>query len=169
MNKSNVVVVVLAVGLAFAGCDKAKSDQKKGKPVAAERGQRPGAGGAAAKQPNQKPALSLKMVMRELANTMARVMGGLWMESWPVVASQAQAIADHSLIDAKDLARIKKILGKDMAAFVAQDKLVHDTALRLSKIAPEGKVDAIMTQLVALQRGCVGCHTKFRKRIRPKP
>jgi len=158
---------VVAVAVSVAACEKSKGNEGTRKAAAGAKVDHSGSGGA--HPTHGRPQLSLRMAMRELADTMAGVMGGLWMENWPVLADQARAIAEHSPVAPKDLARVKTILGGDMAAFVAQDKLVHDTAMQLSKIAQGGNVDAIMMQIVALQRGCVGCHTKFRKRIRPTP
>lgn len=159
ISRSALVIAVLA---ALSGCEKKSRDNARDKPPAGK------ASGPAGKQPAQTTAgPTLKIVMQGLGANMARLMGGLWFERWWVVEQEAKKIADHPRASKQELARIKKILGKDMPKFVAQDKVVHDAALRLHKIAGKGDTTAILRELGTIQKGCVDCHATFRKRLRP--
>lgn len=111
----------------------------------------------------------LKTIMVELGNDMNAVNAALWVEDWVALAAAGRAIADHPHVSAAEKARVSKALGPDFAAFVAADRRVHDSAVRLSAAATTEDVTAVLGELSELQAACVACHAAFRDRLAPPP
>jgi cytochrome c556 len=118
-------------------------------------------------QPTQTPADPGKLVtiMAGIADEMTLVQLGLWTENFDLISESAMKIADHSKVSAAEKARVVKALGEDMPAFGAMDKVVHDSAMRLSEAASANDLPATLKELTVLQSGCVSCHSTFRARL----
>ena len=110
-------------------------------------------------------ALPLRPIMLHMAAEMGGLMQALWLENYPGMAAHAGAIAGHAHISGEELARIEMELGPEMPAFEAADEAVHEASLRLRHAALEKDLDAFVEQLAEVQRGCVGCHSRFRDRL----
>lgn len=113
----------------------------------------------------QEPQPLLPIMLRMSAD-LAGMMQALWMESYEGMAKHAGAIAAHADISAEELERIELELGPEMAAFEAADEAVHEASLRLFDAAKAENMDAFLEHLATVQRGCVGCHARFRERLR---
>mgnify|MGYP000288625011 CR=1 FL=1 len=111
---------------------------------------------------------SLKTIMVDLGQQMARVQTALWVEDLEAVSEAATQIADHPHVSPEERARVQAALGTDFAAFASGDRALHDGAVRLSEAASAKDLDATLRELGAVQVGCVSCHTQFRERLRVK-
>lgn len=108
----------------------------------------------------------LHPLMVELAQDMDRIATGLWHDNLDLVQEGAHGITHHPKIPPEQMAAIKRALGKEFQTFVQYDKRVHGAALNLVSAAKARNWSKILTTHERLQRGCVGCHQAFRKRVR---
>lgn len=108
-------------------------------------------------------------IMQRLGTSMVALTHGLMTDDHAAVQRSAAAIADHVPIAAADLARIRRVLGAEMGEFERLDAAVHDAAVRLHQAAEGGDPARVVTVLAEVQRGCVGCHARFRERLRTNP
>lgn len=111
-------------------------------------------------------SLPLLPIMMQMQAHMAGLMQALWIESYEDMATHARAIAAHAHISPEELARIETELGPEMAAFEAADEAVHEASLRMQDAAEAEDMEAFLGHLATVQRGCVGCHSRFRARLR---
>lgn len=102
-----------------------------------------------------------------LAQDMDRIATGLWYENYDLIEEGARQIAQHPRIQPNELARIKTALGEQFQTFVQYDKTVHRTATTLVSAAEARNWSRVLETHEHLQRGCTGCHTAFRDRLRP--
>ena len=109
---------------------------------------------------------SLFTIMAGLQEDMAGLERGLWREDFDSIAARASAIADHPAVPAAEAQAIATVLGADMAAFEQKDTEVHDQAVRIRELAEARELDEILAAKAELDRGCIGCHTEFRERLR---
>lgn len=109
----------------------------------------------------------LRPLMITLAQDMDRIATGLWHEDYDLIREGARGIAQHPKIPPDQIATIKTTLGEEFQTFVQYDKRVHATAANLVTAAEARNWSKILTTHERLQRGCVGCHTAFRDRVRP--
>ena len=114
-------------------------------------------------------SLPLLPIMLRMQADMAGLMHALWVESYADMSTHARAIAAHAQISAEELDRIQSELGSEMAAFEAADEAVHEASLRMQDSAEAEDLEAFLEHLATVQRGCVGCHTSFRERLRTSP
>lgn len=110
-------------------------------------------------------ALPLRPIMLHMAAEMGGLMQALWLENYRGMAAHASAIAGHAHISGEEVVRIETELGPEMPAFEAADEAVHEASVRLQHAALERDLDAFVEQLAEVQRGCVGCHSRFRERL----
>jgi cytochrome c556 len=110
--------------------------------------------------------MALLPIMRQMADDMAALQNALWLDGLDEVAARAEAVAEHAHLSADEVARVRAELGPLMAEFERADETVHDAAVRMHQAAREGNTDDLLDQLAAVQRGCVGCHVRFRERLR---
>ena len=110
-------------------------------------------------------------IMQKLGSDMAALTHGIMTEDTALVARSAEAIAHHAPIAPSDIDRIHAELGDAMAEFERLDEEVHEASVRLHEAVEGGAVDmeAVLSRLNEVQRGCVACHTLFRDRLRTNP
>lgn len=105
-------------------------------------------------------------IMAGLQEDVAGLERGLWREDFDSIGARATAIAEHPRVPAEEAQAIATVLGPDMAAFGQHDTRVHDQAVRIRELAGARELDGILAAKAELERGCVGCHTQFRERLR---
>lgn len=105
-------------------------------------------------------------IMAGLQEDMAGLERSLWREDFDSIAVRATAIADHPTVPAAEAQAIAGVLGSEMADFKQQDTEVHDLAVEIRDLARSRRLEEILAARADLVRGCVGCHTQFRERIR---
>jgi len=114
----------------------------------------------------EKKDTSLKTIMQLLMLDMQTIDVGIWYENYQTIRSGAENIVNHPKIPVEERERIKAILGQNnMKAFAAYDQLVHDHADSLVKEAEAEEMELILKRYNIIQKGCVDCHTSFRKPI----
>ncbi len=118
---------------------------------------------AAAEQPARP---DLKAIMGELGAVHVKLSDALMRGDAEAVARAAEAIAHHPLPKPL-IGEIKAALGDDFARFRAYDRATHVAAEGARALAAEGILDGAADQAGAMARGCVGCHTEFRERLKP--
>jgi hypothetical protein len=111
-------------------------------------------------------ALPLLPIMMRMAADMAGFMQALWLEDYEAMTRHATGVSAHPNISAAELERIESILGTATAAFEDADEEVHEASVRMREAAEARDMNAILEHLAAVQSGCVGCHTRFRERLR---
>lgn len=175
LRPSTCVIVTLWLG-ALAGCDNAAEQTPSDGPDAAPAATPEPASAERAEREHpvqhaneDQEALPLLPIMLRMSADMAGVMQALWVESYADMATHAGAIAAHAPISADELERIEAELGPEMPAFEAADEAVHEAAVRLHEAAKAEDTDSFLEHLVTVQRGCVGCHNRFRERLRTRP
>lgn len=104
--------------------------------------------------------------MMRLAAEMAGFTHALWREDFEAMTQHATGISAHPNISAEELERIESILGTETEAFEVADEEVHQASVRLHEAAAARDMDAVLEHLTAVQGGCVGCHNRFRERLR---
>ncbi|HET9066207.1 MAG TPA: hypothetical protein VFN22_10355 [Gemmatimonadales bacterium] len=110
--------------------------------------------------------LPLLPIMQQLGTDMMVLTQALMTEDHATVAIRAGAIAEHAPISAVEVARIQSVLGDEMHAFEELDHAVHNSSLLLHQAADAHDINAVLTHLSEVQRGCVACHQQFRERLR---
>jgi hypothetical protein len=152
---------------ASAGCDSAEhqaaADAPQGTAVAAEQHQ---ADHDAEHAHQDQEALPLLPIMMRMSADMAGLMQALWLGDYEEMTRHASGISAHPNISTDELARIESILGPEMGAFEAADAMVHEASVRMRDAAKSADMDAFLEQLATVQQGCVGCHSRFRERLR---
>lgn len=108
---------------------------------------------------------ALKTIMAALGDEMTLVQSGLWTDNFELIATSAMKVADHPHVKDEEKQRLIKTLGDDFGAFVALDKVVHGSAVKLSEVATAKDLEGTLKELSVLQTGCVTCHTQFRARL----
>jgi len=109
---------------------------------------------------------SLKTIMQLLMSDMQIIEVGIWYENYETIRSGAENIVNHPKITAEERKRIAGILGQSkMKAFAAYDQLVHDHADSLANEAEAEEMELILKRYNIIQKGCVNCHSSFRKPI----
>lgn len=111
-------------------------------------------------------AQTLRTIMQRLAVEMAGMQHALWLEDFDQVETRAAAIAEHPHMSQPEVARIRRELGPEMAAFEEADDAVHQASVRMHEAARTRETGAILDALAEVQRGCVACHERFRERLR---
>lgn len=157
---------------ALAGCEKAAEPDPPGVDPGHDAPSKSAAGGH--EEPEHPrdhtdvsaESLPLLPIMLRMQADMAGLMQALWVESYADLATHARAIAAHAHISAAELDRIQSELGSEMPAFEAADEAVHEASLRMLDSAEAENLEAFLEHLATVQRGCVGCHTRFRERLR---
>lgn len=109
--------------------------------------------------------LPLLPIMQQLGGHMLGVTQALFTDDHAMLTVQAGAIAEHAPISQAEVARIQSILGSDMHTFEELDAAVHDASMQLHQAAEARDINAVLTHLAAVQRGCVACHQQFRERL----
>ena len=71
------------------------------------------------------------------------------------------------LLAAAIVARNRTELGAKMPQFESADAAVRDASVQMHE-ARERDTDAVLDRLAEVQRGCVACHERFRKRLRTR-
>lgn len=112
--------------------------------------------------------MPLLPIMMRLAANMTGFTNALWTEDFEAMTKYATGISAHPNISADELERIESILGAEAEAFEVADEEVHQASVRLREAAEARDMDAVLEQLAAVQSGCVGCHNRFRERLRTK-
>jgi len=110
--------------------------------------------------------LPLLPIMQQLGTDMMVLTQALMTDDHATVATRAGAIAEHAPISQADVARIQSALGEEMHAFEELDIAVHNSSLLLHQAADAHDINAVLTHLSEVQRGCVACHQQFRERLR---
>lgn len=104
-------------------------------------------------------------IMMGMSADMTALTQALWLEDYTMLSERARHLAGHVAISDDELARIRSVLGPDMAAFEAADEAVHEAAVRMSRAADARDTDQLLSELATVQRGCVACHAQFRSRL----
>lgn len=163
--------------VALAGCDPAA--ERSSSDVAADA---PNESAAAAKQgqadrdtehaqspehaSSNEEAMPLLPIMMRLGVDMAGFMHALWAEDYEAMTRHAVGVSAHPNISTDELERIASILGTETEAFEVADEEVHQASVRMREAAEARDMDAVLEHLAAVQSGCVGCHNRFRERLR---
>ena len=117
-------------------------------------------------QPQQeKDTQPIKTIMQRLMMDMQTIEVGIWNENYETIRSGAENIVNHPKIPLEQRKEIKGILGKEMKAFVAFDKQVHNHADSLARDAKAKNMAEILKHYNIIQQGCVSCHANFRTQI----
>ena len=104
--------------------------------------------------------------MRGLEAEMAAMAHALWLEDPAAVAAAAARVADHAKVRSEQMGVIQSTLGQEFAAFVHHDQTVHEAAVAVGAAAGAGAAPGdLLAGVVAVQGGCVACHTAFRARV----
>ena len=152
---------------ASGGCDSAgygtATDTPQGTALAAEQHE---ADHGAAHAHQDQEAMPLLPIMMRMSADMAGLMQALWLENYEEMTRHANGISAHPNISTDELARIESMLGPEMEAFEAADAVVHEASVRMRDAAKAADMDTFLEQLATVQRGCVGCHSRFRQRLR---
>lgn len=115
-------------------------------------------------QPDEQRLLPM---MKTLMVQMNRINTGIYMQDYRLIDTTAHNIAHHPKIAADQLAKIKQALGEDMKKFKRYDfAMVHSHADSMSLAARQENMRRVLEHYEVVQRGCVGCHTEFRDRLR---
>jgi cytochrome c556 len=112
----------------------------------------------------EEPA-TLRGVMSGLQADMIRLNEGLWAGDFEMVAEAARSVADHPQVSPEERQRVQAALGEEFPDFVAADRHVHDSALRVHDAAVREDTEAVLSALSGLQHKCIACHTTFRERL----
>lgn len=107
----------------------------------------------------------IKTIMQRLMMDMQTIEVGIWNENYETIWSGADNIVNHPKIPLEQRKEIKRILGKEMNAFVAFDKQVHNHADSLAQDAKAKNMAEILKHYNIIQQGCVSCHANFRTQI----
>lgn len=108
----------------------------------------------------------LKTIMQRLMMDMQTIEVGIWNENYETIWSGADNIVNHPKIPVEKRKEIAGILGsKQMKAFVAMDRQVHNHADSLAQDAKNKKMGEILKHYGIIQQGCVSCHANFRTKI----
>lgn len=157
-----------SVFLLIAGCGDSARETDPG--AAADRATTPADHGhTAARQDGhdleQGEPVPFLSIMRQLSADLTGFTHALWIEDFRRMNQHSAAIAHHAPIDPADIRRFQEILGEEWAAFEEADHAVHEASEELHHAVTERDLEAILTRLDALQRGCVSCHTAYRERV----
>jgi len=125
--------------------------------------------GAAAHDSATHAPQALRPIMQRLAVDMSGLTNALWVENYEEMTARAAAIAAHNEISAREMQRIKRVLGPEAATFDSVDMQVHLAAQRMHAAAQARQLDVFLNEYAAVQRGCTACHTQFRGRLRTTP
>ena len=115
---------------------------------------------------DQDQAPSLLQIMQQLGRDLNRISDGMWSEDYAAMAAAAQAIADHPQPPVEERTRIIEGLGADAGSFRQGDQDVHDAALAVKAAAEQKDNEQVLQRYIELVQGCMGCHTRFRERVR---
>ncbi len=156
--------LLAAASVGFAGCEKkddtASEPAKKSEPADVQTKPAIQAPAPVAADPG-----ALKTIMAALGDEMTLVQSGLWTDNFELIATSAMKVADHPHVADEEKSRLIKTLGDDFGAFVALDKVVHGSAVKLSEVAKTKDLQGTLKELAVLQTACVGCHSQFRARL----
>lgn len=108
---------------------------------------------------------TLHEIMHGLGGQMLALTYGLLTDDSDAVVRSAAAMAEHAPISRDELARIRHVLGDEMAGFEAIDEASHTAAVSLHEAAKAGRTDDVLSRLGELQRTCLACHSQYRERL----
>ena len=110
-------------------------------------------------------------IMAQLGVDMTLLTHGLMTQDTALIARAADAIAHHPPVSQSDIERIQGALADEWPEFERLDEDVHEASRRLHEAVAGPAVDLqdVLSHLHEVQRGCVGCHTVFRERLRTNP
>ena len=158
--------LTLALAALFtAGCRPSETDPAGASRSSSEQEPSPSTVSPAS-SPTRVALPGLFTIMAGLQEDMAGLERGLWREDYDSIAARATAIAEHPTVPGPEAQAIATVLGPDMAAFKQADTDVHDRAVRIRELAEARELDGILAAKAELERGCIGCHTEFRERLR---
>ena len=109
----------------------------------------------------------LRPLLVELSQDMDRIATGLWRGDYDLIEKGARSIANHPRIAPDQLAKIKKALGQQFEGFMSMYKSIHQSATELVTAAEARNWTEVLRLHEQLKRGCTGCHTAYRGRLRP--
>ena len=104
-------------------------------------------------------------IMQGLSADLAAFSHALWLEDYALMSERSASIASHPPTDPADTERFQQILGDEYEDFYDADHVVHEAAEELHLAVESRDLDAILTRLADVQRGCVACHSAFRDRL----
>ena len=119
---------------------------------------------------SESDTLPLLPIMINLEQNMNAIQAGMWRENYETIRKGAEGIANHAKIPKSQVKTIKSILGPEkFKTFVADDKKVHRTSVKLAEAAKQKDFEAVTERYVDLYDGCVSCHLSHREAIRDSP
>ena len=61
--------------------------------------------------------------------------------------------------------KLMKAMGTEMARFKANDSIVHNAAVNMTKNAQQKNIQGITDDFKTMIDGCVSCHSEFKTRV----
>lgn len=113
----------------------------------------------------QPETMELIPMMRLLLADMYSINEGIYVENYAMIEKGGNSIAHHPVMTEEDKKLISENLGEEFRQFVNYDMIVHHHADSLAKAAQMENMNEVLKHYRIVQRGCVDCHTDFRKRI----
>src|SRR5690606_2460414 len=168
---SGRLLCTIMFSCALAGCDNAAeqgmpeiaADTRRAPATAEEQGH---ANHGAEHAHSNGEALPLLPIMMRMAADMAGFMQALWLEDYESLTRHATGVSAHPDVSPDELERIESVLGAETEGFEAVDEEVHEASVRMREAAEARDMDAVLEHLASVQSGCVGCHSRFRERLR---
>lgn len=105
---------------------------------------------------------TLQQVMHDLAFNISRINQGIFTNNRLMIKNGADAIAAHPKPKGGIKPYIKKNRSEVMNVVPVMDKMVHQTALDMAKIAETADMNKLLEMSHKISSGCVGCHDMFR-------
>lgn len=107
----------------------------------------------------QKPLLD---IMRALGDDMNLLNNAVFKDDLKEAKEAARRVAEHPQINAEEMKKISKALGKDMAKFEQWDMAAHEAAAKASVAKSTDEIAKLQGDIVS---NCVSCHSQFRNRV----
>ena len=101
---------------------------------------------------------------------MNALQAGIWREDYKGIEQAVEGIGNHAKIPKSQIKTLKSILSpEEFKQFIANDKTVHKTALKIAKSARRENLREVTDCYGKLYEGCVSCHISHRSTIRNSP
>ena len=111
------------------------------------------------------PEGSLKLVMQGLLADTQQLTAAMLIEDFANIEKNAKNIADHPKASLATRMKLMKAMGTEMARFKANDSIVHNAAVNMTKNAQQKNIQGITDDFKTMIGGCVSCHSEFKTRV----
>ena len=108
---------------------------------------------------------SLKLVMQGLLADTQQLTTAMLVEDFANIEKSAKNIADHPKASLATRMKLMKAMGTEMARFKANDMVVHNAAVNMTKNAQQKNIQGITDDFKTMIGGCVSCHSEFKAKV----